>query len=55
MSLRVLPQLVAAPVNAFSLWKPESVKITKGESNVGVYHKTEASHRKFCKLAAATC
>ena len=39
----------AAPVNAFSLWKPEAVKFTKGESNVGVYHKTEKSHRKFCK------
>src|ERR1044072_8732520 len=39
----------ASPVNAFSLWKPEAVKFTKGESNVGVYHKTEKSHRKFCK------
>ena len=35
----------AAPVNAFSLWKPDTVKITKGESNVGVYHKTEKSYR----------
>jgi hypothetical protein len=26
------------------------VKITKGESNIGVYHKTDASHRKFCKI-----
>ena len=39
----------AAPVNAFSLWKPEAVKVTKGESNIGAYHKTEKSHRKFCK------
>jgi hypothetical protein len=39
----------AAPVNAFSLWKPEAVKVTKGESNIGVYHKTEKSYRKFCK------
>ena len=39
----------AAPANAFSLWKPEAVKFTKGEGNVGVYHKTEKSHRKFCK------
>ena len=37
------------PVNAFSLWKPEAVKVTKGEGNIGVYHKTEQSHRKFCK------
>ncbi len=39
----------AAPVNAFSLWKPESVRITKGAENIGVYHKTERSYRKFCK------
>ena len=39
----------AAPVNAFSLWKPEAVKVTKGEGNIGVYHKTEKSYRKFCK------
>jgi len=39
----------ASPVNAFSLWKPEAVKITKGEGDIGVYHKTEKSYRKFCK------
>ena len=40
----------AAPVNAFSLWKPEAVKITKGEGSIGVYQKTEKSYRKFCKM-----
>lgn len=40
----------ASPVNAFSLWKPEAVKITRGESNIGVYHKTEKSYRKFCRI-----
>jgi hypothetical protein len=40
----------ASPVNAFSLWKPESVRITKGEEHIGVYHKTERSYRKFCKI-----
>jgi hypothetical protein len=40
----------AAPVNAFSLWKPEAVKITKGEDSIGVYHKTETSYRKFCRI-----
>src|SRR5258706_16042033 len=39
----------AAPVNAFSLWRPEAVKVTKGEGNIGVYHKTVTSYRKFCK------
>ena len=40
----------AAPVNAFSLWKPDAVKVTQGEGNIGVYHKTENSYRKFCKV-----
>jgi hypothetical protein len=39
----------AAPVNAFSLWQPDAVQITRGASNIGVYHKTEKSYRKFCK------
>lgn len=38
----------AAPVNAFTLWKPENVTVTKGAENIGVYHKTEQSYRKFC-------
>ena len=39
----------ASPVNAFTLWKPESVKITKGADKVGTFHKTENSYRKWCK------
>ncbi|HEX2674976.1 MAG TPA: GFA family protein, partial [Polyangiales bacterium] len=39
----------AAPVNAFTLWKPDAVKVTRGEDRIGVYHKTERSYRKFCK------
>ncbi len=38
-----------APVNAFSLWTPDSVRVTKGADNMGVYNKTEHSYRKFCK------
>jgi hypothetical protein len=38
----------AGPVNAFTLWKPEAVKFTKGEDNVGVFHKTGRSYRKWC-------
>ena len=38
----------AGPVNAFSLWKPEAVTITKGAENVGSYKKTEKSIRKWC-------
>jgi len=40
----------AAPVNAFTLWNPDAVKVTRGESNVGAYRKTERSNRKFCRM-----
>jgi hypothetical protein len=39
----------AGPVNAFSLWKPESVRITKGADNIASYSKTPKSIRKWCK------
>jgi hypothetical protein len=39
----------AAPVNAFSLWPPSAVKVTRGEDNIGTYNKTPQSFRKFCK------
>jgi hypothetical protein len=40
----------AGPVNAFSLWNPDAVRVTKGAENIGTYHKTERSYRKWCKL-----
>jgi hypothetical protein len=40
----------AAPVNAFALWPPEAVTVTKGKEHVATYRKTEFSHRKFCRL-----
>jgi hypothetical protein len=40
----------AGPVNAFSLWKPEQVVVTKGESQLGEFHKNPTSYRKWCKL-----
>lgn len=39
----------AAPINAFSLWKSDSVRITKGEAELGTFNKTEHSYRKFCR------
>jgi hypothetical protein len=39
----------ASPVNAFSIWPPEAVRITKGIDNIGSYRKTEKSIRKWCK------
>jgi hypothetical protein len=40
----------AGPVNAFTLWKPDSVRITQGADNIGTYNKTSQSYRKWCKL-----
>lgn len=40
----------AAPVNAFSLWKPDAVKVTKGAADIAVYHKSAQSYRKFCRI-----
>lgn len=40
----------AAPVNAFTLWNPGHVKVTKGAGNVGTFSKHPRSHRKFCKV-----
>jgi len=39
----------AGPVNAFTLWQPDAVRITRGADNVDTYHKTEKSYRKWCK------
>ena len=38
----------AGPVNAFTLWKPENVRVTKGVESLGHYAKTERSDRQFC-------
>jgi hypothetical protein len=39
----------AGPVNAFSLWKPEDVRITSGADNVATFEKTKLSQRQYCK------
>jgi hypothetical protein len=36
------------PVNAFSLWKPEAVRVTSGAEHLAVYAKTPMSERQFC-------
>ena len=38
------------PVNAFSLWPTEAVEVLKGAESIGTYHKTDFSHRQFCRL-----
>ena len=39
----------AAPVNAFTLWSREAVRVNRGAEHIGTYHKTERSDRKWCK------
>ena len=36
------------PVNAFSLWKPDAVKVTAGAESIKTFNKTAASDRKYC-------
>jgi hypothetical protein len=40
----------AGPVNAFTLWKPDAVTITRGADKIGTYHKTPQSYRKWCTV-----
>jgi hypothetical protein len=38
----------AAPVNAFSLWKPDAVRIKSGSEHVATFQKTKFSRRQYC-------
>ena len=38
----------AGPVNAFTLWKPQNVQVTKGSQFLGRFQKTAMSDRQFC-------
>lgn len=40
----------AGPVNAFTLWPPEAVKVTKGDDKLGTYNKTPQSNRRWCTV-----
>jgi hypothetical protein len=37
------------PVNAFTLWNPNAVRVIAGAEHVGMFQKTAASQRKYCK------
>ena len=39
----------ASPVNAFTLWNPGDLVITKGAGNIGTYNRGAQSFRKWCK------
>jgi hypothetical protein len=38
----------AAPVNAFTLWKSDAVRVTEGAEFVATYQKTRLSRRQYC-------
>ena len=38
----------AGPVNAFTLWTPDAVRITAGEERVATFSKTAFSQRQYC-------
>jgi hypothetical protein len=38
----------AGPVNAFTLWHPDAVRVTKGSEHIGTYAKTPQSERSWC-------
>jgi hypothetical protein len=39
----------AGPVNAFTLWKPDALRVTRGADKIGSFAKTPNSQRKWCK------
>ena len=39
----------AGPVNAFTLWRPDQVRVTKGAAQIATFAKTAASERQYCK------
>jgi hypothetical protein len=38
----------AAPVNAFTLWKPGAVRVVAGADHLAMYAKNPSSERQFC-------
>ena len=38
----------AGPVNAFTLWPPGALRISRGAEHIGTYSKTPATQRKWC-------
>ena len=39
----------AGPVNAFTLWAPEAVKVTAGSEHLATFTRNPTSERQFCK------
>jgi hypothetical protein len=36
-------------VNAFTLWKPDAVRITAGAEHIAMFQKTALSERQYCR------
>lgn len=36
------------PVNGFTLWKPNNVRVTQGSDSIATFNKTPGSSRKYC-------
>lgn len=41
----------AGPVNAFTLWKPDAFRVTRGAADLATFNSTPNSYRRWC----ATC
>jgi hypothetical protein len=39
---------LGAPIHAASLWPAANVRVVKGADRLGLYKRTESSHRQFC-------
>ncbi len=44
---------LGAPIHAASLWPTPNVRVVKGEERLGMYKRTESSHRQFCTSCGA--
>ena len=44
---------LGAPIHAASLWPTPNVEVVKGEGGLGVFKRTDASHRHFCKACGS--
>ena len=38
----------AGPVNAFTLWQPDALEVTKGKEHINKFNKTPGSTRQWC-------
>ena len=38
------------PINAFSLWKPDAVRVVAGQDRLASFSKTPASERRYCAV-----